>query len=116
MFVPVELRVAKTIAWLLALIRPVVTLYQSFLKYRTQKLYEIMITPQVCYVERLLNDKYDFVQRRIRIVDALDHAPTYFFRRDELKPVYLHKRSENSPVYLYTRGESGDIKDDFIIK
>jgi len=64
----------------------------------------------------LLNDKYDFILRRIRIVDTLDHSPTYIFQEAELKPVYLFLESENMPIYIYTEGEAGSILDDFVIK
>lgn len=107
------MRKPKTVAWLLALTKPVVTLYQVFLRYRKQKLYELMISPQVCYLERLLNDKYDFIERRIRIGDTNDKPPLYIYQEAELKPVYL---SENKPRYIYTDGEAGDVKDDFVIK
>jgi hypothetical protein len=107
---PPALRKDKTIGWLAALIRPVVWLYQVFLRYRKQKLYELTITPQVCYLERLLNDKYDYTQRRIRIVDAIDHTPLFIFQTAELKPVYLGAK------YIFTDSEAGDIQDDFVIK
>jgi hypothetical protein len=113
--VPPILRRPKMVAWLAALVSPVTKLYQQFLRYRAQKLYELAITPQVCYLERLLNDKYDFIERRIRIEDGLDKLPTFYFVRGELKPVHMYRRSEDAPTILYTRGESGDIKDDFII-
>lgn len=115
-FTPAAMLKPNMLAWLSALVAPVRTLHMMFLRYRTQKLYELMITPQVCYLERLLNDKYDFVERRIKIIDAQDKPPLYIFREDELKPVYLFAESENKPVYIYTEGEAGDIKDDFVIQ
>ena len=115
MLVPPVVRRLVTVSWLLALIRPVVTIYQGFIRYRKQKLYELTITPQVCYLERLLNDKYDFILRRIRIDDTLDKHPIYLFQEDELKPVFIYQQSENKPVYLFTDGEAGDLLDDFVI-
>jgi len=73
------------------------------------------VTPQVCFLEKLLNDRYDYTNRGIYIIDGKDFAPLYIYRRDELKPVYISKRAENKPKYIYTRGESGVIKDDFIV-
>lgn len=112
---PVKLMSVEMVAWLNALVFPVTVLYQSFLRYRSQKLYALGITPQVCYLEKLLNDRYDYTLRRIRIDDALDKPPTYIFREDELKPLPVYTDAEALPVYIYTNGESGDIKDDFII-
>jgi len=103
------------LALLNAMAKPVVLLYQDFLKYRKAKLYQLMITPQKCWLERLLNDRYDFTQRRIYIDDGVDYPPVYIYQHDELKPIFLRQAQEDSPVIIYTSGESGDFKDDFVI-
>lgn len=113
--VPRSKRLPKRMARLYAMVSAASEVFQQLLRYRKAKQYQLMITPQVCYLERLLNDRYDFTERRIHIVDGVDKPPTYFFRRDELKPVYFFKRSENKPIYLYTRGESGALTDDFVV-
>lgn len=102
-------RKPRILALLNAGAKPVVLLYQDFLKYRKAKLYQLMITPQKCWLERLLNDRYDFTQRRIYIDDGVDHPPTYIYQDAELKPLYLGTK------IIYTGGESGDLKDDFIV-
>ncbi len=94
---------------------PLTFLHNSFLKYRKAKIYQLLITPQVCYLERMLNDKYDYTLRRIRIDDAVWHLPVFIFQEDELKPVYLHIESENKPVYLYNDGEAGIALNDFVV-
>lgn len=113
--IPADIRAAVITQWLLALIAPIVTVYQAFLRYRTDKLYQLMITPQVCYLERLLNDKYDFVNRGIYIDDPIQKLPTYLYLAAELKSVHLYLQSEDEPVYLFTDGEAGEYQDDFII-
>lgn len=45
--------------------------------------YDLTITPQVCYLEKILNDKYDPVQRRIYIEEAGDTVGYFFFRVDD---------------------------------
>lgn len=64
----------------------------------------------MCYLEMMLNDRYDFVQRRIRIEDSLEKPPLYLFQNAENKPVFL------ATQYLFTDGEAGAIKDDFVVK
>jgi len=113
--VPARIRRSKLVAFLKVMISGVVFLYQDFLRFRRAKLYELMITPQVCYLERLLNDRYDFTARRIRIVDGLDKPPFYIYQHDELKPKYIRKASEGQPQWIYTKGESGQLQDDFIV-
>lgn len=103
------------LALLNAMAKPVSLLYQDFLKYRKAKLYQLMITPQKCWLERLLNDRYDFTQRRVYIGDSVDKPPFYIYQSAELKPQFIYRRSENKPKYIYTGGESGDLKDDFTV-
>lgn len=109
-------RKPKRLARVYAMIYAVSEVFQQLLRFRKQKLYQLMITPQVCYLERLLNDRWDFTQRRIRIVDGIDKPPFYIYQKAELKPKYIRLRSENRPKYIYTSGESGTLQDDFIIK
>jgi len=112
---PQILRQSKFIAWMNVLVKPVNFLYQSLLNYRKAKLYQLMITPQKCYLERLLNDRYDYSLRRIYINDGLDKPPFYIFMDSELKPQWLYRHSEAKPDWIFTGGESGTITDDFIV-
>lgn len=105
----------KMNAWLSIIIQPVTYVYNDLLNFRTQKLYQLSITPQVTFLQKLLNDRYDYTQRRIRIVDAIDKPPVYLFVRTELKPKYFYARSEAKPIYFFARSESGSITNDFII-
>lgn len=114
--VPAFIRNQIITNWLIVLVGPVVTGYQNFIRFRNQKLYDLSITPQVCFLQKLLNDRYDFTLRRIIIVDGEDKPPTYVYLNTELKPLYIKRNSENSPVIIYTDGESGAITDDFVIK
>lgn len=98
-----------------ALLTPLIALHDYFLRYRSAKLYQILITPQVCYLEMLLNDRYDFTQRRIYINDAEWHLPIYIYTPEELKPVGLYTEGEDSPLALYTDSEAGELKDDFVV-
>lgn len=113
---PAYIRKSRLQAFLQVLISGVVVLYQDMLRLRTQKLYELMITPQVCYLERLLNDRFDFTLRRIRVVDGIDKPPYYIYQQPELKPKYVRNRAEATPAqYIYTAGESSSVQDDFVV-
>lgn len=112
---PQQLRQTKMIAWLNIAVSPVVLLYQQFVMFRKNKLYEISITPQTCRMEALLNDRYDFTLRRIYIDDAKEFPPVYLYRDAESKPVFLYRDSEDLPVYLFTDSEGVIIGDDFIV-
>jgi hypothetical protein len=108
--IPNKLRNARLINWFQVLISPVVTLYQDFKLFREAKIYQLTITPQVCYLERLLNDRYDYILRRIVIEDSIDKDLSYVYLQAELKPMYLGSK------FIYTNGETGVLSNDFIIK
>jgi hypothetical protein len=115
LLVPPRMRKMKHVAWLQALTNPVNYLYQQFRRNRDANLYRLYITPQVVYMEKLLNDRYDISGRRIRIKDALVYDAEYLYQEQELKPVYIYKEEENKPVYLFTDDEIGSDSVDFFV-
>lgn len=112
---PAMLRKPRMLAWIGICTSPINFLYRDLLRFRSLTLYRLGITPQVCFLEKLLNDQYDFIGRGIHIVDAAQTDPTYIFQDAEEKPVYMYTDAENLPVFMYTDGEAGDLKDDFIV-
>lgn len=115
---PAVLRKPALLGLLNALITPVIFIYNLFLINRRANLYRIMITPQVCYVEMALNDRYDSNERRIRIVKPKSYNPIFLFRKAETKPVFLYRKSEGGKpkTYLYQKGETGAFQYDFIVQ
>ena len=69
-YLPIVLRKPKHLAWLRALFMPFVVLKGFFLDFVSSRRREVMQNGQVARLETLLNDLYDSVQRRIRIIDA----------------------------------------------
>lgn len=112
---PKPLRKVKWLSFLLTLISPVIGLYNAFMAFRNLMLYRLTITPQVCFLEKMLNDRYDPIERRIWIDDAKVYDYIYVFLKVEDKPVYFYKKSENKPVYMYTRAETNIFGADFTI-
>lgn len=113
--VPNWLRQTIMVNWLRALITPLVWLYQAFLRYRDAKNYELMITPQVCYLERMVNNRFDYTLRRIYISDGVWYDPLFVFQDAEDKPVYMVTDAEADPVYVYSESEAGQFADDFVV-
>ena len=113
--IPVRWRADGVVAWVKATAATWSDLYNRFAIYRKLVTYNLFITPQVCYLEKALNDKYDPIQRRIFIEDGAENEPVYLFIRDEQKPVYLYARSEEKPVYLIQRAESAEYGVDFTV-
>lgn len=116
--VPEVLRKSKTMALLNALVSPVVFIYNLFLINRRNNLYKLMITPQICYVEMALNDKYDSSNRQIKIVQPKRKEPLFVYRKVENRPVFLYTKSEAAKpkTWLYQKGEASANQYDFIVQ
>lgn len=113
---PSVLKQAKFLSWLNIIVSPVITIYNDLIRFRFQKLYELGITPQVVYLQKLLNDRFDFVARRITIVDSIEHDVLYIYTDAELKPVYIKTDGEAAPTFIYTDAEIGIVPNDFVVK
>lgn len=107
--IPVRLRMPRVMAFVRSASSELNKEYQAFRTNRLNNLYRLDITPQVCFLEKMLNDAYDFTQRRIYITDGLDRPVTFIFLEVELKPVFIGSK------YIYTAGETSQMADDFII-
>lgn len=103
-------------AFLRSVAMPINTLHTALLYYRNNALYRLAITPQVCFLERALNDRYDVILRRIAIEDGLELAPVPLYRKEESKPQVLNRKIEGGPLVLYTKAETSQFSADFVIK
>ena len=111
LLVPTFLRQPKQLAWLGALAFPWVILHGQFMQYRTQALRQIQTTPQVWALEKLLNDAYDYVQRRIYISDGVYSSTICFFEKESNRPVRFY---EDQPVY-FSENHQADSSVDFVV-
>ena len=110
---PVRLRQPVMTAWLKCLIDPVKWLYNLFTANRNNNLYLLAHDGQVCYLEGVLNDTFDSINRRIFISDPAYVDPVYIYEVPENKPVYIDLVSEigasvipaPDPLLLYTDAE-----------
>lgn len=101
-------------ALLYACVVPVTYVYNLFISFKKAVEYRLAITPQVCYLEKALNDRYDFTQRRIYIIDAVEYDALPLYLKVENKHLVLPLKSEGHLV-LYTKGETGLYTVDFIV-
>lgn len=112
---PINLRTGISVAWLNALLTPVRTVYAQFAARRLSNLYRLDTTPQVCYLEKMLNDRYDNIQRRVHISDHSRIADVNIFLEEEIKPLYIYRDYENKPVWLGTMAEREAVETDFVV-
>ena len=106
MIVPVSLRGPKLLAFLNALLAPVIFLHGRLLAYRLETFYTLEHNSQVCRLRAALNDEFDMTDRTIIIADGPDKDPTWIYRRAEEKPKYIFRRAEALPERLYQKSET----------
>lgn len=97
---PVSLRKSKIVAYLAALIYPIKRLYIDFLFFRKQQLYEAEINGQTIKLERVLNDTFDPLERRIYITDGSYFTPPVFYEEWKNQPVIFYEEGNaDNPIY-----------------
>lgn len=99
-----------------ATIKPLDQLLQSFYSFFDQKKYELTFNGQVIYMEHVLNDQFDTIDRLITITDSSLLDSLFLFTEAEAnEPTYIHTAAEAAtPLYLNTYAEYYDDVD-FIV-
>ena len=97
LLIPTFLREPKHIAFVECFINPITEIQREFLDLRAKDIYKLNHTPQVCSLERMLNDHFDISQRRIRIGEVLSNEPFFIFKESENTPKYI---DETNIIYL----------------
>lgn len=115
MLTPIHLRRPRFVSLLLAMVSALQVVYTKFTGYKVMVEYELTITPQVCMLEKLLNDYFDYGPRRIIIRDPATRPPLVLYNKDENIKMVLNKKIEADPVVLYTSYDQYIDLNDFII-
>ena len=104
---PTMLRKPRLLAWLAALVSPVVWLYQQFLNYRLISLQELSYNGQTAMLEKALNDKLDPNLRRIVIRNTTVFLDVLYinYKHEQQPPKYAHRKQEGGPLYPYSKKE-----------
>lgn len=101
---PFFLQSAKRLNWIYTLIKPFKIIANEFEKIRQEFIDKIAYTAQVIYLEKILNDRFDPVNRGIYISNASRFSNYYLYRKAELKPPYYLYRKWRSTI-PYQAGE-----------
>lgn len=97
---PISLRKSKVVSYLVALIKPIQNLFVDFLYFRNQQLYDAEINGQTIKLERVLNDTFDPVERRIYITDGDYFTPPVFYEEYKNLPVIFYEEGNtDNPIY-----------------
>jgi len=104
---PSFLRGNAIIALLKCLVLPLQNLHLSLDVFRTQKKYELSITSQVIWLEKMLNTIFDPINELIYIEDVEADVQVYIAHKFEnRRPPYIYHRAECAyHTFIYHRSE-----------
>ena len=112
---PVRLRTGSIFGWLYALYNGIVDIYNRLLTYDTDVKYKLFHTSQVWAIEKVLNDAFDPVERRIYIADAGGNVIQPLYPDADLRPVLLDDDATGALVLQPDSGYTGGDFD-FIVR
>ena len=113
---PVMLRNPLFSAFLIAFARPFEVLNVDFRAY-VQSL-ETQTNSQICYMRAMLNDEFDYIQRRIKIRQAsTDDSGRLLWKESQNKPImlYIEGTPDTTPFLLNRDFQIGSDNFDFEI-
>lgn len=110
LLLPTMLRQNLIVAFVTALVRPLTVIHSNFDTYRNQV--DTSVNSQVCYLEYLLNDAYDYYDRRIIIRDApINYDDFFLFDEPSGKAVMVSDNED--PAWWADDGKLGATNADF---
>jgi hypothetical protein len=112
---PQALRKPRFMAFLRGFMSGVQYVHAAFIDFKLATEYQLTITGQVVYLEKMLNDRWDFLQRRIYITDGVNYEALWLALDVEDKPQWLAVDSENKPLWLCLDAETTLFSGDFTI-
>jgi hypothetical protein len=89
LLLPTFLRGGIMVAFVQACLTPFATINVCLRAFRTEKALQMSYNSQVCYLQKMLNDKFDNALRRIVISDADKREPTWVYKQEELRWTFL---------------------------
>lgn len=105
---PTRLRKPKHIAWVKLIAWPFQKILDSLSTYRQKKIYDLSFDYTVGNIERVLNDTFDRLERRIHITEGIYIIPVTIYTPPENKPKEI-------PFVIYTPEELAAGNGDFIV-
>lgn len=113
---PIALRQPKFIDWLMTAFKGLRDIYSEFIQFRNDTTYWLYFNGQIIYLEHVLNDQFDPVNRGIYIENLADIQYDYLYNAIEQRtPVYLDNKSENKPPDYFVNQSEYDNHITFIV-
>lgn len=113
---PNDVRKLIVVRYLLAFFAPIKEVWNDFLAFRAEQLYEAEINGQTIKLERVLNDTFDPVDRRIYITDGDYYEPPVFYEEWKNNPVIFYAEGDTrNPVFWSTDALNNRVSVNFYV-
>jgi hypothetical protein len=90
------------LAWLRALVQPLVGLHNRFLNFRASKALDLSITSSKRHLQYWLNKLFDPDEKRIELKNYEQIDPLFMFLESENRPIYL-------PTFIGAQDYDGEV-------
>ena len=97
------------IGYVNALHEPIKNIYDKFMDKRAEDWYRLAHNGQVCSLEKVLNDRFDSINKRITIIDGNTYERLFIYTTVEQQPRYLGK------LFIHPANDYADTGVDFIV-
>ncbi len=99
-FLPTILRKPTLLAFMITCIKPLSTCYLFFFVFKSDADYRVQHNGQICYLQKMLNDKFDASLRRIKVQNIRPKEPLWMYYPEDEKPLFMYEEVD-FPVYFY---------------
>lgn len=113
--VPLKLRRSLLMNIIYVMLSGVRRAASVFGSYREQTNYRLTHNGQVCYLRAVLNDRFDWSQRRIEIEDVAEEEGTILYRRSLSRFLMAPARSTGRALIINKRAFTGSNSVDFAV-
>lgn len=116
LLLPTSLRNSTLISFLISFFEPLKVLWNLFLLFRLEQLYQTEINCQTVKLERVLNDTYDPIERRIFISPGTYYDPPVFYEEYKNRPVVFYDEGDTrNPIFYSTDSLNNRVSFNFFV-
>lgn len=112
---PIILRRPRLLAMLGALLSPFVSLYEDFFIFKNKAIYKTEHNAAITLLQKMLNDGYDNVERRIFINNAEITATQHYYDHDLGDPLVFYDTGEGDPQWFFNLEVFNVYRSDFTV-
>lgn len=112
---PIVMRTPKLLDYITALVAPIVSLYNQFYVFKNKAIYKTEHNASVTLLQKMLNDGYDAVERRIFINNAEITATQHYYDEGQGDPLIFYDEGKGDPQWFFNLEVFNVYQSDFTV-